>query len=211
MKKTIIFTICFSLFQFTLQAQKNFEGVIKFKVDFKDKTGEMTKEQIEEYIGNEQTYYLKKGRYKSEMNGSLKVTTYYNGNDTLFMKTSTINSLMYTLVTNEDEKVLSYKFSDVTETIAGVKCKLVIVKTNKGTHKYYYSKDVRIKPKFYKKHKAGLWSYFMKITKGGISIRSIADLDGSYNSIEAVSIERKKLDDSIFDRPNLPITIMPRN
>ena len=123
------------------------------------------------------------------------------------MKTAMESSLNYVNVTDEEkEKVISHEFTNVTETIAGVLCKLLIVKTNKGTHKYYYSNEVRIKPKYYEKHKLGLWNYFMKVTNGGISIRSISDLKDSYSSIEAISIERKKLDDSIFERPkDLPI------
>ncbi len=207
MKKNVLFAISFLLLQFTLQAQDNFEGIIKFKVEFKDKTGEMSDENMKQFMGNEQTYYLKKEKYKSELNGLLKMTTFYNGNDTLFMKTAMTKSLMYAKVTEEEEeKVISHKFTDITETIAGVKCKLVIVKTTKGTHKYYYSNDVRIDPKYYKNHKMGLWNYFMKITNGGISIRSITDVEDSYSKIEAVFIERKTLDDKIFIRPNLPIT-----
>lgn len=111
----------------------------------------------------------------------------------------------------EEEKIISHEFTDTEEIIAGVKCKLVIVKTTKGLHKYYYSQDVRIDPKYYKNHKMGLWSYFMNITNGGISIRSISDLEDSYNKIEAIFIERKTLDDVIFNRPNLPITKAPKD
>jgi len=213
MKKAIIYITCFFLFQFTLKAQKNFEGIITFKREFRDKTGKISQEQAKQFMGDKQVYYLKKNKYMSEANGILKMKTFYNGNDTLFMKTSMDDSLIYTNVTDADEeKVISHSFSNVNETIAGVKCKLLIVKTNKGIRKYYYSNDVKIKSKYYENHKLGLWNYFMKMTNGGISIKSISDLEDSYSSIEAISIERKKLNDSIFERPkDLPITKMPKN
>ncbi len=210
MKKIIFYTISLLLFQFTSQAQENFEGIIKFKSEFVDKTGEVPKEQIKKLMGDENVFFLKEEKYKSEMNGLLNMKSFYNGSDTLFVKMYGTKSLMYELITKkEEEKVLSHEFTKITKKIAGIDCKLLIVKTNKGVHKYYYSDDVKIDPKYYKNHSLGLWNYFMKITKGGISIKHVSDLKDSYSSIEAVSIERKKLDEAIFNRPNLPIIKMP--
>ena len=210
-KASIIVLISFV--SLTIHGQKDFEGIIKFKLDFRDKTGQMSKEQVKQLLGDEQVYYLKKGKYKAQMNGLLKMTLFYNNTDTLYTKMTGQNVLLYNLV-NEDEgeKIVSHEFSDVTETIAGVKCKLFIVKTSKGIRKYYYSNEVKIDPKYYENHKFGLWDYFMKMTNGGVSIKSIADLDDSYQSIEAVSIEKKKIDDTIFERPkNLPLMKAPKN
>jgi hypothetical protein len=51
----------------------------------------------------------------------------------------------------------------------------------------------------------------MKLTGGGLSVLSEADLDDSYSKIEIISIARKKLDDAIFERPaNLPVAKMPK-
>ncbi|WP_170064482.1 hypothetical protein, partial [Polaribacter glomeratus] len=70
------------LFQLTINAQENFEGILKFKIEFQDKTGEMTDEQSKQFVGNKQTYYIKGKKYKSELNGMLKMTTYHEGKDT---------------------------------------------------------------------------------------------------------------------------------
>lgn len=94
MRKNTILATLLLLIQYTLLAQDNFEGIIKFKLEYKDKTGEMSDDQLKQYIGSEQTYYLKNEKYKSELNGLLKMTTFYNGNDTLFLKTSMSDVLM---------------------------------------------------------------------------------------------------------------------
>lgn len=211
MKKTIFFFLLFiSIFSFS---QEDFEGTIKFKFEFRDKTGKMSQEQIEQFLGKKQLYYLKKEKYKSIMNGVLKMTAFYNGNDTLFIKMKGTESLLYQpIIQKEKEKILSHKFVNITEKIAGIECKLLIVKTNQGIHKYYYSNDITINPKYYKNHYIGNWNYFMKMTNGGISIRHISDLKDSYQMIEAILIDKKPIDDSIFDRPkNLPITKMSKN
>ena len=53
-----------------LFAQDDFEGVLKFKLDFKDKTGKMSDDEIKYIMGTEQTYYLKGKKYRSSLNGA---------------------------------------------------------------------------------------------------------------------------------------------
>ncbi len=206
MKKAILIIVLAILYLSAIKSKKDFEGIIKFKIEYRDKTGKTSNEQVKQIMGNEQVYYLKKDKYKSELNGFLNMKLFYNGNDTVFLKIKHQDKLIYRLVNEEpDKKILSHKYTDITETIAGIKCKLLKVTTNKGTIDYYYSDEVRIDPKYYENHKFGLWSSLMKLTNGGISIKSISDFHDSYESIELISLQRKKLDDTIFERPNLPI------
>tara|TARA_R110000787_G_scaffold127817_2_gene239279 strand:+ start:4837 stop:5478 length:642 start_codon:yes stop_codon:yes gene_type:complete len=209
-KLLIFFTFLF--FQLFSAAQESFEGTIKFKFEYLDKTGELSDDQAKQYMGTEQLYYLKKEKYKSVLNGLLNMKTFYNGNDTIFMKMSGTESLLYDLITREDEeKIISHEFTDVTEKIAGLNCKLVIVKTNKGIHKYYYTEKVKINLEYYKNHKMGNWNYFLKITNGCVSIRHESDLKDSYQKIEVITIIKEPIDDEIFERPNLPIIKMTKN
>ncbi|PQJ77386.1 hypothetical protein [Polaribacter glomeratus] len=199
------------LFQLTINAQENFEGILKFKIEFQDKTGEMTDEQSKQFVGNKQTYYIKGKKYKSELNGMLKMTTYHEGKDTVFTKMEGMSSLMYSLTSIAEEEVISYEFRQTDKIILGYECKLLEVKTNKGFHQYYFNKDLKVDPETYKEHKSGLWDFFTEKTGGALSILSITDIEDVKSSIELISVNRKKLDDSIFKRPNLLIVKMPED
>lgn len=204
------FALLIFLFISTISfSQEYFEGILKFKTVFKDKTDEMTDDQAKEFLGTEMTYHLKGDHYTSTMNGLLKMKTYYNGRDTIYLKMQGSNSLFYTLSSNEEEKIISYEFKKTNVVILGYKCELLEVKTNKGVHKYYFNRNVKLNPIDYKNHQAGLWHFFLEKTGGAISLKTIADLQDNYNSIELIFFEKKSLNDSIFKRPNLPVVKMP--
>ena len=212
MKNAKIFSILFILLlQFTSYSQENFEGILKFKIKIQDKTGEMSDQESEEFMGNEQIYYLKGKKYKSELNGMLKVITYHEGKDTLFTKMNGVNALMYSLTSIEEEKVVSFKFKKTDVTVLGYKCELLEVKTNKGFHQYYFNRDLKSDTRNYENHKMGLWDFFTSKTGGALSIISISDVEDYKTSIELTSIDRKKLDDTIFIKPKLPVVKMPEN
>ena len=206
--KILLFTL---LSQLSIYSQENFEGILKFKIKFEDKTGEMSNEESEQFLGNEQTYYLKGKKYKSEMNGMLKMVAYHEGKDTLFTKMNGVNSLMYLVTSKDDEKVLSHNFKKTDKIVLGYKCELLEVKTDKGFYQYYFNRNLKVDPATYENHKMGLWSFFTEVTDGALSIISISETDKEKTYLELISIEKKELDDSIFTKPNLPVTKMPED
>ena len=205
--KKIILLILLSVSLSTF-SQEYFEGILKFKSEFKDKTGQMTDEEAKQFLGTEITYYLKGDHYNSSMNGFLKMKTYYNGRDTIYLNMQGNNNLLYTLSSKEEEKIISYEFKNTDIVILGYKCELLEVNTNKGFHKYYFNRNIKLNPEDYKNHKAGLWHFFLEKTGGAIALKTSGDWKDSYNAIEIISIERKQLDKSIFKKPNLPIVKM---
>lgn len=199
------------LFQLSTSSQENFEGILKFKIQIQNRTGQMTDEQSNQFMGDEQLYYLKGNKYKSELNGMLEMTTYHEGKDTLFTKMKGVNSLMYIITTEEEEKVISHEFKKTDKIVLGYKCELLEVKTNKGFHQYYFNRNLKSDTENYKNHKTGLWDFFTEKTGGALSIISISDVENYKSTIELISIDRKKLDDSIFIKPDLPVIKMPEN
>lgn len=208
--KTLSFILLVSL-QFSAFSQNNFEGILTFKFEFEDKKGMMTAEQIKQFIGDKQVYYLKDEKYKSEMNGLLEIKTFHEGKDTLFTQMKGTNALQYILTNVADEEVISYEFKKTAIKVLEYTCDLLEVKTNKGTHKYYYNKDLKMDPSVYKNHKIGLWSFFTEKTGGALSIISISETDDLKTKIELISVDRKKLENAIFIKPNSPIVPMPEN
>lgn len=69
-KKYLLLAILISTSSFS---QEYFEGILKFKIQIKDKTGQMSEDQAKQFIGTEQTYFLKGNQYKSIYNGLLEI------------------------------------------------------------------------------------------------------------------------------------------
>ncbi|MEX0313649.1 MAG: DUF4412 domain-containing protein [Allomuricauda sp.] len=198
------------LFTITVSAQTNFEGVIKYNLEFQDKTGEMSSDETLEFMGDQQTYYIKGNKYKSAMNGMLKVTQYYTGRDTLYNKMLGVNGLMYIDAKQRTEQVLSADIKENQLSVAGYSCDLLEIKTNEGTTLYYYNEAVKVNPEDYKNHQYGLWHYCLEKTGGALPLKMITDVADVKLSIEAKIIETKNLDDSIFEIPKgLPIVKSP--
>ncbi|CAL2101268.1 conserved protein of unknown function [Tenacibaculum sp. 190130A14a] len=207
-----ILTLLLFIIVKTSFSQENFEGILKFKISITDNNGEMSEEESKQYIGNIQTFYLKGKKYKSEMNGLLNIVSYHEGKDTIFTKMNGVNALMFMKTNEEEEVVISHKLKKTDKTILGYKCELLEVKTNLGFHQYYFNRNLKVAPKNYENHKMGLWNFFTKITDGALSIISISETSKGKTYLELINIERKKLDDNIFKKPdNLPIIKTPDN
>ena len=211
MKTLVKLSLVFLLFNSLLiEAQSTFEGVIKYDMVFKDKTGEMSDEEAVEFMGDKQTYYILGNKYKSKNNGMLEFTQYYTGKDTLYYKMQGIAGLMYVDTKEQKEEILSFSIKENQLEVAGYSCDLLEVKTNEGSTLYYFNKAIRVDPEMYKNHQYGLWYFCLEKAGGALPLKLIADVEDTNLSIEAQEIELKDLDASIFEIPKgLPIVKSP--
>jgi len=101
---------------FTLEnnLQKNyFEGIISYSVEALDKSKKMTKDESIQYIGDKQIYFIKENKYKTVMNGLLKITQFYTGKDTLYNTMQGSNALVYISVLKQNERVISFDIKKI--------------------------------------------------------------------------------------------------
>ncbi len=208
--KIKLLKIFFFLFTIAVSSQTNFEGVIRYNLRFQDKTGDMSDEEAVQFMGNKQTYYIKGNKYKSAMNGMLKVTQYYTGRDTLYNQMMGVNGLLYNDAKQKTEEVISANIKKNQVNVAGYSCDLLEIRTDGGTTLYYYNDAVKVNPEDYKNHEYGLWYFCLKKTGGALPLKLISDVSDIKLSIEAITVEKKKLSDAIFEIPKgLPIVKSP--
>lgn len=206
--KYLYITVLF--FVNTITAQSNFEGIIKYKLSFQDKTGEMTDEESKQFMGSEQTYYIKGNKYKSVMNGMLSLSQYYTGKDSIYTRMATGNSLMYTKSDELKEKVLLVNEKKSVLKVMGKNCNLLEIKTNEGSVLYYYNSEYKVNAEDYKNHKYSLWYYCLDKAGGALPLKLVANTSDVKLSIEAIKLEQKDLEDFIFEIPKgLQIVKMP--
>ncbi len=189
-------------------SNKSFEGKIIYDMKFMDKTGEMTPEQSQMIMGNEQVYWIKRNKYKSEMNGMMKMVQYYLGGDTLYNKMNGVNSLLWINATVNPEKMKDYKIEKNAETVAGINCDLLTIISEDGVDKYFYNKKYNVNPEDFENHEYGFWKFYIEKTKA-LPIKSISDKKDYYIEITAREITKMPVDDIKFTLPDLPRAKMP--
>lgn len=182
---------------------KSFEGKIVYDLIYEDRTGAMTKEESKMFMGNEQTYTMKGNKYKSEMDGMMKMSLYYLGSDTLYMQIQGMNSLMWIDATSEKDKLIDYTITENAETIAGIPCDLLTVKSEEGVLKYYFNKKYKANQADYAQHEYGFWKFCIDKT-GAIPLKQISDAADTYLEMTAKEIKEMPIDAAEFTLPNLP-------
>ncbi len=180
-----------------------FEGKITYSLTFVDKTGEMSKEQAKMFMGDQQVYTIKGDKYKSEMNGMMKITQYYLGHDTLYTQIGGMNNILWIDVTSNPDQLISFTIDKNADIVAGIHCDLVTIKSTEGITKYYFNKKYKINPINYSKHEYGFWKLLIDKTKA-LPLKSISDTKDLYIEIVAKEIKEMKVADAEFIVPDLP-------
>ncbi|MEM8890447.1 MAG: hypothetical protein AAGD28_20895 [Bacteroidota bacterium] len=192
----------FQLF-FTLNAQDEqtpFEGRISYSLKFVDKTGELNEAMVKLFIGDEQLYTVKREKYKNEMNGKFKFRQAYLGQDTMYTQYLGNKFVLWTLSSEQEDSLLSYKITENAEEINGISCHLLQLKTKNGSIDYYYHPDYRLSYEDYKEHKNSFWNFSVEKT-GCLPLKSIVDTEKEYTELIFKEVIPMKIEDSEFTLP----------
>jgi len=180
-----------------------FEGQIIYDLSYEPKTKNITKKQADLFFGDKQTYTIKENMYKNEMNGSLKMSQYYLGQDTLYISMNKSKELLWVDSTYLNDEIISTEITEDVEVINGILCNLLTIHSNNGYFKYYYNTSYKINPNYYINHKVGFWNIFVEETKS-IMIKSILDTKDEHIELNAIAIKEMKIKKSEFELPILP-------
>lgn len=85
---------------------------------------------------------------------------------------------------------------DSTITILGYKCYPVILEYDNYIMTKYYSRDIRIPYHAYKDHNLGYWYDCLKLTDGGITLRTITQYEDKVVVSNALAVTRRELEKS---------------
>lgn len=185
----------------TKSVNKFFEGQITYQLKYEPKSANLTKEQAETLFGNKQIYIVKDDKYINRMNGNLKMTQYYIGNDTLFVTTTQSKELLWIDATKLNDKVLSKDLTRNVEVINGIECDLLTIISEKGSYKYYFNSSFKINEKYFDNHRVGFWDISTRETKS-IMLKSILSTEDEHIELIATNIQSRKVDEKEFELPN---------
>ena len=175
-KQTLRQKLCILLLTFTVSISygQTFEGWITYKMEALNPNPKMIPDStwqkgIKEQFGERghiiQKYFYKKDKYISEMDA---------GKETGFQAYNTKDKLLYswqldsdTAITVDSKKYLDelveIKDSEAVDTIMGISCKSIIVKSKMGQMTLWYNSDYfKMDASLYKGHKYGHWEQILK-------------------------------------------------
>jgi hypothetical protein len=153
---------------------------------------------VRELLGGKQAYYIKGAHYRSVTDGSLvQVQVYeprtnrvYNqrpGNDTLYWVDAAANP----------DVVVSWSIRRNADSVLGIPCDVLELKTNNGSVAFYYSERYRLDSAGFKRHRFGNWDFLA--TKGGaLPLKTIVENGQFRMESVATAIKPMVLGDAFF-------------
>lgn len=203
-KLLLIFFVVLSSSAFA--QQKEFEGVITYKIDVKSKKPGYTDKFWRNILGygEQAVISIKQGNYLRQ---SGIITEYQDPQlEKSFIKVQGIDTLFYLNYSSDSAKIENVLKKEEVKKIAGYDCKSIIIKSSKVTRQYYYAPLLYLDPKHDKNNKLGQFDEYVKQTSS-VYLSVIEDFESFTYSINAISVEQKKIDDLAFKRPDLPVVL----
>jgi hypothetical protein len=200
------FVILFLLIPLSAFGQKNhFEGIIRFNVVYSATTPGINADEYTAYYGDHYISYIKPGFYRQDYPNAkgIEVVFYNYLTNLYYFKLPQIDTL-YTIDCSVPLSEESTEYADSTITLLGHKCKSILQSDPRMKSLYFYTEDLYIDPIFYINHKMGGYNQFTALSKS-VYLKIISDMGDVKCITTADSIVEKKLNDSMFLLPKLPI------
>lgn len=203
MKKILIFTFAILLSSLAVLGQF-FEGKITYSRTYKSENPDITAQQMESVMGSVQEYYIKRGSYKSILNGTLMQWQSYRNKkeNRMYTKVSNSEFAFWNDASINDNPVISFEINQGVTEILGYKCDELILNCKSGVQKYYFSSELGIDITSFEKHKFGNWYEVLRHTKS-VSLKSSVEDNELLITMEMVATEIKemKLKNRFFKLP----------
>jgi hypothetical protein len=184
---------------------QSFEGKVIYQNTYESKTPNVSNEQLNLLMGTLQEYVIKEGDYKSIFNGQFnQFQLYRSDKNKLYNKFSNAEALFWSDGAIDGEKVVDLNIIKNKETVLGISCDELTMKTTKGVYVYYYNAKYSINPGFYKGHLFGNWYFYVKESKA-VPLKIIMDTPEFKSTSTAIKIEEYKVDSAYFELPKLPL------
>ena len=177
---------------------QNFEGEIIYKNTFRSKIPNLSNEQLGQYIGNTQEYYIKGGDYKSITNGqALSVQLYNYVDNRIYNKTRKSDTLYWINALVNADTLLSFDLEKKAGAVLGYSCDALVLKTKTGTTTMYFSDRFKVDSDKFKKHFFGNWAFYTQ-KANALPLKIVVENAQFKMESTAIEIKPMRLDQNIF-------------
>lgn len=189
-----------------LSPHASFEGAIIYSMKYE--STDFSPKMVKEYFGDTVVYTYKEDHYKSVMNGSLQLTTLYNGGDTIFFPMEGAKGVSIAFASKEPCEIIDYKIEKNVAKILDLQCNLLTITTNEGYIKYYYNQEYPLSPNYFSKLKYGLIGFCIEKTHS-VPLRMITKEGDIFVDIQVVQIRNYDVSWDQFEVPEIPRLYKP--
>lgn len=198
--KPLISMLCF-LFCGAFVSAQTFEGKVIYHDTYTSRTPGTADNQYSAMAGTIQHYYIKGGNYKSETNGTLVLwQLYINKDNKIYSKIAHSANILWDDAAVNPDKVTSVELHKGVANILGYKCDELVLHSESNFQKYYFSSQLPVDSKLYKKHLYGNW-YAYLAKANALPLKTIIRNEKFIMESTATEVKPMKLDDSFFTLP----------
>lgn len=204
--KQLFTLIALSLTIFSISGQ-NFEGKITYSNTYKSKTPEVSDQQYQSMMGNIQEYYIKGGNYKSTLNGTvMQWMLYLNSDNKMYMKMSNNPNILWNDATINETPSTNIQLNKGVTTILNYPCDEVIITTDEGIQRYYFSPELKVDANLFNQHAYGNFYDYIK-TANAMPLKIIFETEQYTLESVATEVKAMVLDNTTFTLPKNTSTI----
>ena len=147
-----------------------FTGKINYEYSYESET--LNADSLKQIKPSKSVFNYDLNNYQSRFIGNDTFSYYYSGLWNKAVSQTNSNSDFecedYSLPT---DSILSFKLYDTAEIIMGYHCRVIEFQTKRFWNRYYVSRDLKISPATYQKHKAYNLSFYGEQTGGGLILK----------------------------------------
>jgi len=193
-------------FESNIHAQENsFEGIIEYQVDIKSKINSISDETVKTVsgYGNSIKIYFKDGKYY-RISGFVEEYLGFNPNQTI-LKYKNRDTLYSYYDTTDNHLPIQLKHTTKKATIADYACKHMRLTRGKEACDIYYAPDLQQNASKLINFSGGIF-YRFAVETGAVWLKMTIENEIGISTFTAIKIKKTKVDDQLFQLPQLPIT-----
>ena len=184
--------------------QKYFEGELIYRVNVKSRLVGLSDKDAHKIvaIGESLSVTLKGG--DSHVAAGLSDVWSIGKDKKLYYKFRKIDTLYYQDFTADTSSVLEVVKSDSSFRFGPYGCKLLTIRTGTVTRRFYYSDSLYGDPRYEKDATVGQSNVYSRETGGALFLMNQAQYPYAIVTDSLIRMEKKAVDDHVFDLPKLP-------
>ena len=177
---------------------QSFEGEIIYSNSYTSKSPGLTDDRLRVLLGGKQEYYIKGARYRSVTNGGIvQLQVYDPASNRVYNQRPGNDTLYWIDAAASPDVVISWTIRRNAETVLGVPCDELSIKTNNGSVSYYYSERYRLDSAGFRRHRFGNWD-FLSSKCGALPLKSVVENGQFRMESVATAIKPMVLMDAFF-------------
>jgi hypothetical protein len=185
-----------------------FEGSCVYWVSVQSKVADLSEPDIHKVltVGNEMTVMIKDGNYK--LSTAYADTYIIKADRKEYIKFRKIDTVFFLNFDADTDRVTGIVRSNAIVPVGGYPCKGITIETSKVSRQYYYSTTLRTNPDDDQYDMLAQAELYATETGGGLKIWMRTDYPFAIEVDSCIRVERRRVPDTVFRLPDLPISAL---